>query len=997
MYMDGILDQSGNTGTTPVQGIQMGSRSGTGGLRDFFIGEYFYLAMYEGVLTPTQHDEIGTELASIYGLTWPTAPPAAQDWYVSPTGSAGAAGTLASPWDLDSVLADTQPVSPGDTVYLLEGTYTGGNTNVQLSGTMVDPVVIKPYNDGKVLFDTNNAGAGEFYYVFGDYTHWYDIEVFCSKLTSRVTTIPGNNAPDADPVLERGSFYDYGNHNKFINMVFHDLDDGLGMWAQFPDTTPTAGGEMYGCIAYNNGWYEDGVTGRSHNVYSQNLAGDTKLFKDNILFHPFDHGLHCFSGTAGYVQDYSAIGNILFNAGAAVGGTFPHSRDTLIGGSDNSDNILYEENYTYHSGGTGETIVRLGNGTNCTLLDFNNNYLVGNLEFPSNWATLNSTGNTLVGTLEDTAVPLNNPTGITIDGSPTGQLYFVRPNTYAPKRAHIAVYNWADSVSISVDLDTVLTTGDRFDIFHVCDLDTPVLSGTYTTGVNVVIPLSDTTAPAPIGSAVATTLAAPVVVPREFGAFVLKPAAANEWYVSPTGSAGNDGTELSPWSLSYAFSHPPEVLPGDTIYLAGGTYSPAIDFRSEITGTASNPISVRPAPGENVVIDFVNATNSGKWFNIGFRDSSAGIGGYCHYYNLELTNSDPTSRQGSGGNQVDTNPRGGLVIAAPHVKIINCVIHDLSHQAWWAGPINDPPTIPSDFEANQGGEWYGNICYNVGFRSIPNGEGYYCYWQNRGDTKTHRDNLVGLGFRYGIHCYATEGVLEDFDCIGNTFWDQGCGQGSGYDPGGEVTFGGIQPSGMLRLNFSDNCAYREQAEAGQGLLVMARSGGGSKVGLTFENNYTGRCDLRWQTTWTGTVVSTNNIINIGVENDPTGVAAGGNPPATGITEVPSPTGTEIFIRPNVYEANRGHVTIFNWDDSASVNVDLSTVLADGVDYEIYHVYDLTTPRHTGTFDIGSPDIAITMQDTVAPSLIGGMAGAPVQPYVPSTMAREFGVFLVKEA
>jgi hypothetical protein len=99
----------------------------------------------------------------------------------------------------------------------------------------------------------------------------------------------------------------------------------------------------------------------------------------------------------------------------------------------------------------------------------------------------------------------------------------------------------------------------------------------------------------------------------------------------------------------------------------------------------------------------------------------------------------------------------------------------------------------------------------------------------------------------------------------------------------------------------------------------------------------------------------------------------------------------------VYEANRGHVTIFNWDDSASVNVDLSTVLADGVDYEIYHVYDLTTPRHTGTFDIGSPDIAITMQDTVAPSLIGGMAGAPVQPYVPSTMAREFGVFLVKEA
>ncbi len=55
--------------------------------------------------------------------------------------------------------------------------------------------------------------------------------------------------------------------------------------------------------------------------------------------------------------------------------------------------------------------------------------------------------------------------------------------------------------------------------------------------------------------------------------WICLPAAAGVYYVSPTGSAGNPGTQVAPWSLSKANS---SLVAGDTAILMDGSYSTAI-------------------------------------------------------------------------------------------------------------------------------------------------------------------------------------------------------------------------------------------------------------------------------------------------------------------------------------------------------------------------------------------------------------------------------------
>ncbi len=80
------------------------------------------------------------------------------------------------------------------------------------------------------------------------------------------------------------------------------------------------------------------------------------------------------------------------------------------------------------------------------------------------------------------------------------------------------------------------------------------------------------------------------------------PAAAADFYVSPTASASGTGSIGNPWKLQTALNHPSAVKPGDTIWLRGGTYTGA-PFTSNLNGTSASPIIVRQYPGERATID----------------------------------------------------------------------------------------------------------------------------------------------------------------------------------------------------------------------------------------------------------------------------------------------------------------------------------------------------------------------------------------------------------
>lgn len=79
-----------------------------------------------------------------------------------------------------------------------------------------------------------------------------------------------------------------------------------------------------------------------------------------------------------------------------------------------------------------------------------------------------------------------------------------------------------------------------------------------------------------------------------------------ERYVSPTGTAGNPGTEASPWSAAHAVT---AAQPGDVVYFRSGTYSSRLNIT--VNGTATQPIVFREYPGETPVFDMNAVTPTG--------------------------------------------------------------------------------------------------------------------------------------------------------------------------------------------------------------------------------------------------------------------------------------------------------------------------------------------------------------------------------------------------
>jgi len=105
---------------------------------------------------------------------------------------------------------------------------------------------------------------------------------------------------------------------------------------------------------------------------------------------------------------------------------------------------------------------------------------------------------------------------------------------------------------------------------------------------------------------------------------------AADYYVAPGAQSGNGSFE-SPWNLRAALGHPPEVQPGDTIWLRGGLYPGA--FISKLAGAPSLPVILRQYPGERAVIDAASGRNvttlriEGSW---------------TWYWGFEVTNSETT-------------------------------------------------------------------------------------------------------------------------------------------------------------------------------------------------------------------------------------------------------------------------------------------------------------------------------------------------------------------
>jgi hypothetical protein len=132
------------------------------------------------------------------------------------------------------------------------------------------------------------------------------------------------------------------------------------------------------------------------------------------------------------------------------------------------------------------------------------------------------------------------------------------------------------------------------------------------------------------------------------------PAFAATYYVAPTGSDANNGSELKPWqTLTFAANR---VSPGETVIVRRGTYR-------EILSINKSNVTFKNYPGETPVIDGQNSLPTGQWAMYGAL--------------ISIMTNGTSSIVIDGFEVKNSLGRGINVKWANHVSIKNCYVHDI--------------------------------------------------------------------------------------------------------------------------------------------------------------------------------------------------------------------------------------------------------------------------------------------------------------------------------
>ncbi len=459
----------------------------------------------------------------------------------------------------------------------------------------------------------------------------------------------------------------------------------------------------------------------------------------------------------------------------------------------------------------------------------------------------------------------------------------------------------------------------------------------------------------------------------------------NQWYAAPNGSPHGDGSRSNPWDLATALAGPSSVRPGDTIWLRSGTYGDSRTiFHSRLKGTSAKPVIVRQYPGERATIDGGLATYSP----------------YTWYWGFEITNSKTHRGEGRSAPECVCTYDGST-----GVKLINLVLHDCSQGIGFWTPARDA-------------EAHGNLIYYNGYQGDSRGHGHGIYVQNRNGTKTISDNIIFSQFGLGIQAYGSgSAFVENIVADGNIVFNNGAISKDGIHVDNILFAGG---AGLRNITVTDNYTYHTPDENdGYSRLgwpwsdvnhnVVARGnywiGGESVIELwnwnraTFTGNTIYGRDMLMvmlQTTgnqnpasyeWRNNRYFGSARFRLGRSNESWTAwrAAGLDRDSTYTPGAPS--GVWAFVRPNKYEAGRGNIVVYNWDQRSSVEVDLSGVLQRGARYEIRDAQDFFGhPVATGTYNGGK--VAIPMAGLRAADAVGGV------PTSPRHTTAEFGAFVV---
>ncbi len=430
-------------------------------------------------------------------------------------------------------------------------------------------------------------------------------------------------------------------------------------------------------------------------------------------------------------------------------------------------------------------------------------------------------------------------------------------------------------------------------------------------------------------------------------------ASASDFYVATNGS-GTACTLTAPCSLATGIGAGSPAHPGDRIYLKAGNYLGL--FHADVSGTSGNPITITSAPGQWASIDGgINAGQNGTTLAINGTD--------LVIRDLEIKNSDPTRVNANSDSNPPNTRNRGINIYGARTKIINCVIHDTGEGI---GQWSNAPDSES----------YGNLVYWVGWTAPDGGHGHTIYIQSTAPgTQKIRENVMFESFGIGYHAYGSSAArLDNIYAEGNVVFASGNPMGGGY------TYNYIQGGGVQAVNGSwvSNFSY---SPLNYGYQVFGYSSGCSGTSTITGNYFFGR-DMAITAPCTPTTMTGNTFVN-----NLQGFTQAQYPSNTYFPYPTVPTSTQVFVRPNAYEAGRANIIVYNWQHTANVTVDLSAVLSVGSQYEIRYARNyFGTPVLAGTYAGGTVSLPMT----------GYSAAAPVGFPAPVTTLPEFGVFIVRK-
>lgn len=343
-------------------------------------------------------------------------------------------GTVDNPWDFATALSSGS-VSAGDRIRLRGGTYNGDFASALNGSSHYYPIYIEPYPGERPIINGKFA-------LNGRYTRVQGLE-FTSDFENRISQEASSDPTD---LTLKGGVRVSGVGNELINCIVHDcLDNGLADTQSGTDTL------LYGNIVYHNGW-SGPERGHGHGTYSQNDGTTKRSIIDNLFFDGFCLGIKIYTQSQGTARNYDVIGNICFQAESLYLGPGAINEGWNIyagryGGS--VGDILFRDNLTYINDPKQTSPQnRIGWHDGVDGIRLVDNYFPEGVLF------------TLADIVENTG---------NYYGTAVGDRVFVRKNQYNTTRAHLAIYNQSQSVSISVDISDIYENGDIIAVRNAQD------------------------------------------------------------------------------------------------------------------------------------------------------------------------------------------------------------------------------------------------------------------------------------------------------------------------------------------------------------------------------------------------------------------------------------------------------------------------------------------------------------------------------------------------